>query len=289
LHAVDPGLALAVFGGAGATNVAIEFGLRGAVLGNSNSCASGVVALGDAFKLIRSGEADAALAGGVEAPLAPLTFGAFARIRAMTTRNDEPRRASRPFDCARDGFLMGEGAAVLVLESLEHALARGATPQAEILGFGATNDAYHMTAPLPDGQEAGRAISLALCDAGVRPEDVGYINAHATGTPLGDPAETRAIHRAFGEHARQIPVSGTKGLHGHALGATGAIETAITIMALRTGWLPPTANMDDPDPECDLLHVPRSGAKRAVDIAVKDSFGFGGINACLVLRRWNDV
>ena len=284
-QAVDPMLALAVFGGAGATNVAIEFGLRGPAVGNANSCASGLIAIGEAFRLIRSGGTDLALAGGVEAPLAPLTFGAFARIKALSTRNDAPAQASRPFDRGRDGFVMAEGAAVLVLEEIEHARRRGASPYAEVIGYGTTNDAYHMTAPLPSGREAARAISLALAEAALAPDQVDYLNAHATGTPLGDAAEALAIRLAFGAHADRLPVSGTKGLHGHALGASGAIEAAITALVLDRGWLPPTANLDDPDPACRLAHVPAAGEYRPIETAVTNSFGFGGINASLVLRR----
>jgi 3-oxoacyl-[acyl-carrier-protein] synthase II len=288
VHAVDPTLASAVFGGAGATNVALEFGLHGATLGNANSCASGLIAIGEAFRLIRAGGCVVALAGGAEAPLAPLTFGAFDRLRALTTHNEQPAGACRPFDHGRDGFLMGEGAGVLILEEARHALGRGARPYAEVLGYGTTNDAYNMTAPLPTGCEAARAIRLALDDAQLAPDAVGYVNAHATGTPLGDAAEARAIRLAFGSHADRLPVSGTKGLHGHALGASPAIETAITTLALDRDWLPPTANLDDPDPACRVVHVGRGGEGRRVGIAVKNAFGFGGINASLVLGRWQD-
>jgi 3-oxoacyl-[acyl-carrier-protein] synthase II len=285
LRAVEPILALTVFGGAGATNVAMELGARGPVVGNANSCASGLIALGEAFRLLRAGEADLAFAGGAEAPLAPLTFGAFARIKAMTTRNEAPATACRPFDRTRDGFLMGEGAAVLVLESLDHAQARDARAYAEILGYGTTNDAFHMTAPRPTGEDAARAMTLSLHDARLCPQEVGYLNAHATGTPLGDAAEALAIRHAFGAHADHLPVSGTKGLHGHPLGASGAIEAAITTLALHHGWIPPTSNLDEPDPACALTHVPAGGCAVSVDVAVTNAFGFGGINASLVLRR----
>jgi 3-oxoacyl-[acyl-carrier-protein] synthase II len=288
VHAVEPRLALAVFGGAGATNVALEFGLHGPTISNANSCASGLVAIGEAFRLIRSGGIEVALTGGVEAPLAPLTFGAFTRIGVLTALNDPPERACRPFDRGRDGFLMGEGAGVLILEELRHALRRGARPYAEELGYGTTNDAYHMTAPLPDGREAAHAISLALDDANVAPDEVDYVNAHATGTRLGDAAEARAIRLAFGEHADTLLVSATKALHGHALGASPAIETAITALALDRGWLPPTANLVDPDPDCDVVHVNPTGEERRIGIAVKNAFGFGGINASLALRRWQE-
>jgi 3-oxoacyl-[acyl-carrier-protein] synthase II len=286
MRAVEPMLALSVFGGAGATNVAMEIGARGVVVGNANSCASGLIAIGDAFHLVRGGGAAIAFAGGAEAPLAPLTFGAFARIKAMTTRNAEPEVASRPFDRARDGFLMAEGAAVLVLEELDHARTRGVRPYAEIVGYGTTNDAYHPTAPLPSGREAARAMTLALEDGGLTPDRIDYVNAHATGTPLGDPAEARAIRLAFGGHTAALRVSGTKGLHGHALGASGAIEAAIVALVLRHGWLPPTANLDDPDPECPLRYVPRDGLDGDFRLALTNSFGFGGINASLVLRKW---
>lgn len=286
LEAVPPWLALSVFGGAGASNVAIEFGLRGPLVGNSNSCASGLTAIGEALRLVRGGEVEVALAGGVEAPLSPLSFGAFARIRALTTCNETPALSSRPFDRDRDGFLMAEAACVLVVESLGHALARRAEPLAELLGYGATSDAYHMCVPRPSGEEAARAMTLALADAGLGPGAVGYVNAHATGTPLGDPAEARAIRLALGEQAPRVPVSGTKGLHGHALGASPAVETAITVLALSHGWLPETANLRHPDPECSLRFVPRGGLSVPATLALKNAFGFGGINACLALGAW---
>ena len=217
---VAPTLALAVFGGAGASNVALDLGLTGPSVGNANSCASGAVAIGQAFGAIRDGTVDLAIAGGAEAPLAPLTFGAFALIRVLSTRNDDPTHASRPFDCDRDGFVMGEAATMLVLEERDAALARGATPVAEVLGFGASNDAYHMTAPRPDGRDAARAIVAALDDAGLPAERIGYVNAHGSSTPLNEPAEARAIRAALGAHADRVAVSGTKGLYGHALGAS---------------------------------------------------------------------
>jgi 3-oxoacyl-[acyl-carrier-protein] synthase II len=287
LRSVEPTLALAVFGGAGASNVALEFGLRGPTVGNANSCASGAIAVGEAFRLVKSGQASVALAGGVEAPLAPLTFGAFALIKALSTRNEEPRAASRPFDRDRDGFVMGEGSAMVVLEELGAALVRGARPYAEVLGYGTSNDAYHMVQPRPSGEDAARAIGLALAEAGVRPCEVGYLNAHATATPLGDAAEAAAIRRTFGRHADALPVSGTKGLYGHPLGASGAIEVAITSLALDRGWLPPTTNLVERDPACDLAFVEAPGRHVGIELAVTNSFGFGGINASLVLGRWN--
>jgi 3-oxoacyl-[acyl-carrier-protein] synthase II len=287
IQSVEPYLALTVFGGAGATNVAIAFGLRGPAVGNANSCASGAIAIGEAFHLIRSGGAPAMLAGGVEAPLAPLTFGAFGLIKAMSRRNDAPTLASRPFDRERDGFVMAEGAAILVLEDLERAIARGAEPIAEILGYATTNDAYHMIAPLPCGTEAARAMTLALADAGIEPQSVDYLNAHATSTPRGDAAEALAIRLAFGEAAQALPVSGTKGLYGHALGASGAIEAALTALVLQRGWIPPTTNLFQVDPECELAHVVGSGAITLPRIAMTNAFGFGGINSSLVMRRWD--
>jgi len=281
---LDPSLALAVFCGAASCNIAIEFGFTGPNATNAMSCASGTIAIGEAFHAVRDGRADLMLAGGAEAPLAPLTFAAFSIIRAMSTRNDDPGRASRPFDAARDGFVMGEGAAVLVLEERERALARGAKIYAEVVGHAYTNDAYHMTAPRPDGRQAARAIRLALADGDVSPAEVGYINAHASSTPLNDPTETSAIKQVFGDHAYRLTVSGTKGYYGHALGASGAIEAAICALALSRRWLPPTINLEHPDPQCDLDCLPGGGKSASPDAVVSNSFGFGGINAALVLR-----
>jgi 3-oxoacyl-[acyl-carrier-protein] synthase II len=225
------------------------------------------------------------IAGGVEAPLAPLCFGAFAIIRAMSTRNEDPERASRPFDSGRDGFVMGEGAAVLVLEERGRALARGAPIYAEVCGYGLTNDAYHMTAPRPDGRQAARAMQLALRDAHVAPADIGYINAHGSSTPLNDPTETASIKQVFGDHAYRLVLSGTKGYYGHALGASGAIEAAICALSLRNGWLPPTVNLETPDPACDLDYIRGDGREARPEFVLSNSFGFGGINASLVFRR----
>lgn len=285
LRAVDPTLALAVFGGAASCNVAIEFGLHGPNSTNAMSCASGAMAIGEALRSIRSGDADVMLAGGAEAPLATLCFGAFALIRAMSTRNDDPQSASRPFDRDRDGFVMGEGAAVLVLEERGRALARGAPIVAELLGYGTTNDGHHMTAPLPDGSQASRCITLALADARVEPHEVGYVNAHGSSTPLNDPTESLAIHRALGEHASAVPVSGTKGYYGHALGASGAIEAAICAMSIQRGWVPPTVNLFEPDDACDLNLVSGAGMDMSPRVALSNSFGFGGINAAVVLGQ----
>jgi len=284
LRAVAPHLALTMFGGAGATNLAIAFDMHGPTLGNANSCASGLVAVGEAFRMIQRGDVDLALAGGAEAPLAPLTYGAFSIIHAMSARNEQPQDACRPFDAARDGFVMAEGAAILVLESWERVQARGGHAYLEITGYGLTNDAWHMAAPRPDGSEATRAMRGALADAGVLPDQVGYVNAHATGTPLGDAAEAVAIRAALPDTWEQTPVSSTKPLHGHALGATGVIELAITAQALQESWLPPTANLDTVAEDCTLHHVPAGGVRLAQTTALCNAFGFGGINACLVVR-----
>ncbi len=284
VRGVAPTLALAVFGGAGASNVALDLGLTGPSVGNANSCASGAVAIGSAFGAIRDGTVDAALAGGAEAPLAPLTFGAFALIRVLSQRNDDPATASRPFDRERDGFVMGEGAAVLALEERAAALRRGARIIAEVVGFGASNDAYHMTAPRPDGRDAARAIRAAMADGPIAAERIGYVNAHASSTPLNEPAEARAIRAALGVLADGIPVSGTKGLYGHALGASGAIEAAITAMAIDRCRLPGTCNLVDADPTIDL-QVLRAATDARVDAALSTSFGFGGMNAALILAR----
>lgn len=282
---VDPSLALKVFAGASSCNVAIEFGCTGPNSTNGMSCASGTIAIGDALRCIRRGEADVMLAGGVEAPLAPLSFGAFAIIRAMSTRNSDPGSASRPFDAGRDGFVMAEGAAVLVLEERSRAVARGARIYAELSGYGLTNDAHHMTAPRPDGKQAARAMRLALGEAEVGPESIGYINAHGSSTPLNDPTETSSIKQVFGERAYQIPLSGTKGYYGHALGASGAIEAAICALASSRQWLPPNVNLSVPDPACDLSYLTGEGQRGSPEFMMSNSFGFGGINASLVFRR----
>jgi 3-oxoacyl-[acyl-carrier-protein] synthase II len=285
IRRVRPTLALSVFGGAASCNIAIDAGLTGPTSANTDSCSSAAIAIGEAARLIRYGEVDAMLAGGVEVPLTPLIFGAFDLIRAMSTRNDAPAAACRPFDRGRDGFVMGEAAAVLVLESLDHARRRGAAIYGEVLGYASTNDAHHMTAPLPSGDQAARAMRLALRDAKLAPSRIDYVNAHASSTPLNDSTETRAIKAVLGDHARAIPISGTKSMHGHALGATGGVEAAICMLALRTDYLPPTINLDDPDPECDLDYIPHRGREQRVDHIMSNSFGFGGINATLVFGR----
>ena len=286
LRAVNSILALTVFGSAASCNVAIDLGVFGPNQTNANSCASGAMAIGEAARLIRDGGARVMLAGGVEAPLAPLTFGAFDIIRALSSNyNANPSLASRPFDSKRDGFVMAEGAAVLVLEEYEYACARGAEIYAELLGYATTTDAYHMTAPRPDASQSSRAIREALADAHVAPHEVGYISAHASSTPLNDKTETLAIKSAFGEDAYRVPISGTKAMHGHALGATGAFEMAINCLAMKHEYLPPNVNLCNPDPECDLNYILGEGMERRVDVILSNSFGFGGVNAALVLGR----
>lgn len=285
IRQVAPNLALAVFGGAAPANLGIALDVRGPILSTANSCASGAVALGEALGDLREGRVDAAIAGGVEIPLSPLAFGAFDIIRALSAgHNEDPSAAARPFDLARDGFVMGEGAALLVLEEASAAARRGAMPYAEILGYGATSDGHHMVQPRADGREAARAATIALQDADVEPEAIDYVNAHASSTPLGDVAEARAIASALGEHAATVPVSGTKALYGHPLGASGAIEAAICALTIRDGWAPASINLADPDPDVaallpGLLRQGRDGAYRR---ALSTSFGFGGLNAALV-------
>jgi 3-oxoacyl-[acyl-carrier-protein] synthase II len=285
IKAIPPMLALAVYGGASAAHISIELDLRGPNLANANSCASGAMAVGEAWHVIARDEADVMFAGGVEAPLSPLLYGAFCVIRAMSTRNDEPETASRPFDAHRDGFVMGEGSALLVLEERNHALRRNVPIYAELLGYGQSNDAYHMTVPRPEGSESARAIRLAMQSASIDACDIEYVNAHATGTPLGDRAESRAIRCALGPGGEYVPVSGTKGLYGHALGASGAIEVAITALALHCGYLPGTLNLNRIDSECSLAVLPPGGRTASVGCALTTSFGFGGANAALVLAQ----
>jgi 3-oxoacyl-[acyl-carrier-protein] synthase II len=283
-RAVDPRVALTTFQGAASCAVAIEFGFTGPNSTNAMSCASGTIAIGDGFRLIRDDTVDVAIVGGVEAPLAPLCFGAFTLIRAMSTRNHDPERACRPFDSTRDGFVMGEGACVLVLERWDHALARGAPIYAELAGYGTTNDAFHMAAPRPDGSQAARAMNLALRSAAILPDRVDFISPHGSSTPLNDSTETIAIKTVFGERAYRIPISGSKPYHAHALGASGAIEAAICCLALRRRWLPPTLNLDQHGEDCDLDYVPNAGRDARPAVALSNSFGFGGINASIVMK-----
>jgi len=285
-RAVNPMLALSVFNGAGSCNIAIELGVTGPATANGDSCASSPIAIGRAVDFIRDGTADVMLAGGSEAPLYPLCFGAFSLIRAMSQRNDDPSTASRPFDKDRDGFVMAEGAAMLVLEEYQHAIERGATIYGEIVSHACTNDAFHMTQPRPDGVQAARCLSECLRKGNVAPHEIGYINAHGSSTPLNDGTESAAIRAAMGDAAESIPVSGTKGYHGHALGATGAWEAAISLLALRDGWLPPSLNLAETQPPCDLDYIREPGGRsKRVDYVLSNSFGFGGINASLLFGR----
>ncbi|MBV8080197.1 MAG: beta-ketoacyl-ACP synthase II [Actinobacteria bacterium] len=274
----------------GAGWVSIELGVKGPLMSQCTACAASNMAIGDALDEIRLGRADVMFAGGTEAPITKVGIAGFDAMRALSRRNDDPPRASRPFDRERDGLVMGEAGAVLVLEELEHARSRGAKIYAELIGYGMSADAAHMTEPDPTGQSPARAMRSALADAGVDPTEVGYVNAHATSTPLGDAAETKVIKNALGEeHAKRTPVSSTKGATGHTFGAAGAIEAVFSILALRDGVVPPTINYEDPDPDCDLDYVPNE-ARKVPDlrVAVSNSFGFGGHNATIVLRRWDD-
>ena len=265
--------------------VSMRFGAKGPNSSVVTACATGNHAIGDAFKIIQRGDADVMIAGGAEAIILPLTIAGFCAVKAMTTRNDEPEKASRPFDAERDGFVCSEGAGIVVLESREHALRRDARIYAEVRGYGMSGDAHHMTAPDPDGDGAARSMAAALRDAAVSPGDVGYINAHGTSTPYNDKFETMAIKRVFGDHARRLAVSSTKSMTGHLLGAAGGIEAIATVLALHHGILPPTINYEHPDPECDLDYVPNQARKQDVEVAASNAFGFGGTNATLIFGK----
>ena len=265
--------------------LSLRYKLKGPNSSVVTACATGNHAIGDAFRIIQRGDADLMLAGGSEALIGELPLAGFGQMKALSTRNDEPTRASRPFDAERDGFVPGEGAGIVVLESAEHAIRRGARIYGEIVGYGATADAYHMTAPDPDGDGAMRAMAGALRDASLRPEDIGYINAHGTSTPYNDKTETLAIKKVFGP-ATRVAVSSTKSMIGHLLGAAGGVETVVTVLALHHAILPPTVNYEVPDPECDLDYVPNVARKVEVDAALSNGFGFGGTNATLAFRRW---
>jgi 3-oxoacyl-[acyl-carrier-protein] synthase II len=268
-----------------ASMISIEFGLKGPNMAVTSACATGANAIGEAYRMIQYGVADYALAGGTEKGVMPLAVGAFAAMRAVSERNDDPQHASRPFDRDRDGFVIAEGAGILILEPLEQALARGATVLAEIVGYASNDDAYHITAPQPEGAGAIKCMKLALASAGLQPEDIDYINAHGTSTPLNDATETLAIKAVFGEQAYNVPISSTKSVTGHLLGAAGAVEAAFCIQAMRTGLIPPTMNLENPDPACDLDYVPNQARQAQVRVALSNSFGFGGHNACLIFRR----
>jgi 3-oxoacyl-[acyl-carrier-protein] synthase II len=282
---VNQTLALQVFGGSAHSNIAIECGLRGVGTTNSNSCASGTIAVGEALRYIRDDMADLIIAGGAESPLSPLTFGAFDMIRTMSRWEGDPQLACRPFDHSRDGFVMGEGAASLVIEELEHAQKRGAHIYAEVLGYSLNNEAYHMTSPLPGGAAVIDCMRAALTDARVSPDQIDYVNAHASATQLNDANEAACIQVVFGDHAKNLAVSGTKAYTAHPLGATGAIEAAICALAIDRDFLPPTLNLNDPDPDLLLDFVPNHARTRRIDYALSNAFGFGGINSCIVLGR----
>ncbi|HEU5320458.1 MAG TPA: beta-ketoacyl-ACP synthase II [Methylomirabilota bacterium] len=266
--------------------VSMRFGAKGPNSAVVTACATGNHAIGDAFRLIQRRAADVMIAGGAEAIIVPLTIAGFCSMKAMSTRNDEPEKASRPFDAGRDGFVCGEGAGIVVLEGLDHARRRDARIYAEVVGYGMTGDAHHMTAPDPEGDGAARAMLAALADAGLGPGDIGYINAHGTSTPYNDKFETLAIKRVFGEHAGRVAVSSTKSMTGHLLGAAGGVEAVATVLALHHGLLPPTINYETPDPECDLDYVPNQARKQDVELALSNAFGFGGTNATLAFRKY---
>ncbi|BDG60610.1 beta-ketoacyl-ACP synthase II [Caldinitratiruptor microaerophilus] len=285
---VSPFLIPMMIANMAAGQLAIQFGLRGPNMTTVTACSSSNHAIGEAFHALREGKADVMLAGGSEAAFVPIALAGFSSMKALSTRNDEPERASRPFDRLRDGFVMGEGAGILVLETLDHAQRRGARILAEVLGYGTSADAHHIVQPPDSGEGGARSMRLALEDAGLVPEQVDYINAHGTSTPQGDVAETRAIKSVFGEHARRLAVSSTKSMHGHLLGAAGAVELIACVLAIRDQVLPPTINQEEPDPECDLDYVPNRARPGRVDVALSNSFGFGGQNATVIVGRFRE-
>ena len=271
-----------------AGQISIRYGARGPISATATACATSANSIGDSVRMILHGDADVMIAGGAEAAVTSMSVGGFAAMRALSTRNDDPTHASRPFDKDRDGFVIGEGAGILILEELEFAKARGAKILAEVIGYGMSADAYHMTGIAPEGQGAQRAMRAALKDAEIRPEEVGYVNAHATSTPAGDGNESKAIEFVFGEHAtsHKLKISGTKSMTGHLLGGAGGLEAGITVLALVNQQIPPTMNIENPDPECTLDYVPNKAMAHSFDVALSNSFGFGGINATLIMRRW---
>jgi 3-oxoacyl-[acyl-carrier-protein] synthase II len=266
--------------------ISMEYGFRGPNFAVVTACATSGQSVGEAWRVIRDDDADVIVAGGSESTICPMAVGGFGAMRALSTRNDEPQRASRPFDKARDGFVMSEGAGVMVLEELEHAKKRGAKIYGEVIGYGQSADAHHMTAPSPEGAGAALAMQNALKRAQINPEAVNYINAHGTSTPQGDVCETQAVKKVFGEHAKKVMVSSTKSMTGHLLGAAGAVELAICVKAIEAGLVPPTINLDDPDPECDLDYVPHQAREAKIDVAMSNSFGFGGHNCSLIVKRY---
>jgi 3-oxoacyl-[acyl-carrier-protein] synthase II len=268
-------------------HVSIRYGARGPNSATATACSASAHAIGDSFKIIERGAAEMMICGGTEATITPMGIGGFASMKALSTRNDDPSHASRPFDAQRDGFVVGEGAGILILESLEYAQKRGAPILAEIVGYGMSGDAYHITQPAENGDGAFRVMRAALKDAKLAPEDIGYVNAHGTSTPLGDCLETIALKRVFGERAKQVPVSSTKSMTGHLLGGAGGLEAGISVLALRDQMLPPTINQETPDPACDLDYVPNKARKASLEYALSNSFGFGGTNAALIFKRWS--
>lgn len=272
----------------GPAQVAINYGLKGCNLITTSACASSNNAIGDSLRLLQRDQLDVIITGGTEAPITPLAVAGFCSMKAMSIRNDDPEAASRPFDRDRDGFVIGEGAGLLILETLEHAKKRGATIYAEVVGYGSNCDAYHITAPDPEGRGAALAMKLALADAGLKPEDVDYINAHGTSTPLGDKPETLAIKDVFGSHAYKVAVGSTKSMTGHLLGAAGGLEAVACIMSIQKGIIPPTINLENPDPELDLDFVPNTARKADVNIAMSNSFGFGGHNVTLIFKKFSE-
>ncbi len=266
--------------------ISMRYGAKGPNACAVTACATGTHSIGDAFKVIQRGDAEAMIAGGAESCICPIGVGGFCAMKALSTRNSEPERASRPCDAERDGFVMGEGSGVLILEELEFARKRGARILAEVIGYGLSGDAYHMTTPAPNGEGAARCMQMALKDAGIAPADMGYINAHGTSTKYNDEYETMAIKTVFGDYAYKIPTSSTKSMTGHLLGAAGGVEAVISVLAMERGILPPTINLENPDPECDLDYIPGKARKTQVDVSMSNSFGFGGTNACLIFRKF---
>lgn len=283
---VSPFAVPAIVPNLGSGHVSIRFGAKGPINCSVTACASGTTAIGDAYRTILYGDADAMITGGVEAPVTPLGIAGFCAMRALSTRNDEPERASRPFDRGRNGFVLAEGCGLLMLEELSFALARGAKIYAEIIGYGCTSDAFHMAQPPAGHEGAGRSMQAAIADAGLEPADIDYINAHGTSTPLNDLYEAQAIKDLFGEHAARLIVSSTKSMTGHMLGATGAVEAIFSIKALQEGIIPPTINLDDPDDGCDLDFVPNAARKQMINTAMSNSFGFGGVNAVVIFKKY---
>jgi 3-oxoacyl-[acyl-carrier-protein] synthase II len=266
--------------------ISMRFGAKGPNSCAVTACATGTHSIGDAFRAIQRGDADVMIAGGTESCICPIGVGGFCAMKALSTRNSEPERASRPFDADRDGFVMGEGSGIIILEELEFARRRGARILAEIIGYGLSGDAYHITSPAPNGEGAARCMNMAIRDAGITPAETGYINAHGTSTKYGDELETTAIKTVFGDHAHKVPVSSTKSMTGHLLGAAGGVEAVISILALERGILPPTINLENPDPECDLDYVPNVARRQMVEVVMSNSFGFGGTNASIIFRNF---